>query len=73
MPESLRWDRLRFMARRIAAGDAGHPAHRLAGTFLESMPGSLDDLQQHVSNVDLAGFRERSVVQIAGAVEDYLS
>jgi hypothetical protein len=37
------------------------------------MPGSLDDLQQHVSNVDLAGFRERSVVQIAGAVEDYLS
>jgi len=67
------WDRLRFMAGRIAAGDVGHPAHRLAGEFLGSMPGSLDDLQRHVSNVDLAGFRERSVVQIAGAVEDYLS
>ncbi len=67
------WDRLRFMARRIAAGDDGHPAHRLAGEFLGSMPGSLDALQRHVSNVDLAGFRERSVEQITGAVGDYLS
>ena len=66
------WDRLRFMARRIAAGDDNHPAHRVAEEFLDSMPDSLDRLLESVTREDLFRFRERSVDSLAAALEEYL-
>ena len=67
------WDRLRFMARRIAKGDDSHSAHRLADEFLRSMPTSLERLYQYVSAEDLADFRQRSVEQLTRAVGEYLA
>ena len=67
------WERLRFMARRIAAGDDEHPAHQVADEFLRNMPASLDDLFQYVSRDDLARFRKRSADHLTHAVGDYLS
>ena len=66
------WDRLRFMASRIAAGDDGHPAHGLADRFLQSMPGSLDRLYQAVPRNRLASFKKSSVKALVQAVGEYL-
>ena len=67
------WDRLRFMARRMAAGDDAHPAHAVAGEFLEAMPDSLDRVLECVSRRELSDFRERSVERLSAALEEYLS
>ena len=67
------WERLRFMAQRISAGDDAHPAHRVADEFLRDLPDSLDRLYEVVPSDQLADFRERSVDQLARAIGEYLS
>ena len=67
------WDRLRFMARRIAAGNETHRAHDIADRFLVDMPDSLEGLFGSVSKTKLADYKERTVQAVAGAVESYLS
>ena len=71
--KSFSWDRLRFMAGRIAGGDETHPAQRLADEFLEGIPGSLDGLFDYVSRDDLGRFRSRAVDSVTSAIGDYLS
>ncbi len=67
------WERLRFMARRIAMGDESHPAHAAADDFLESMPASLEALFEIVSPGDLDEFTRRSVDTLRLHIESYLS
>lgn len=67
------WERLRFMARRIAAGDEAHRAHRLADDFLREMPGSLDGLHNVVSRSDLDGFKSCAVDTLTQTVGEYLA
>jgi hypothetical protein len=45
----------------------------MADQFLRDMPESLNDLYGYVSTEELAGFRERSVAVLVGALRDYLS
>ena len=66
------WERLRFMARRIAAGDDQHRAHELADDFLNTLPESLDALHEVVPRDDLAEFKTRTVDALAKAVGEYL-
>ena len=66
------WERLRFMARRIAAGDETHPAHREAEEFLRAMPESLERLYQVVPRLDVAKFKHNTVEALVRAVGDYL-
>ena len=66
------WDRLQFMARRVAAGDEGHPAHMVADRFLKSMPGSLERLYQTVPRRNLADFKQRAAEALVRVVDDYL-
>ena len=66
------WDRLRFMASRIAAGDETHPAHQVAEEFVNSMPESLERLHQSVSRSDVMNYKERTVEALVRAVGDYL-
>ena len=73
MEREFEWDRLRFMARRIAAGDDGHAAHRVAVEFLRTMPASLERLYQLVSRDDLVRFKQQATETLACTVEDYLS
>ena len=67
------WERLRYMAKRIAGGDDDHPAHRIADRFLESMPESLEELHRIVPEDNLESFKERSVDALVRGVGDYLS
>jgi hypothetical protein len=66
------WERLRFMAQRMAAGDDTHPPHRMADDFLRAMPSSLDVMHQYVTANDLTRFKETVVEKLAGAVGEYL-
>ncbi len=65
------WERLRFMARRIARGDADHPAHQIADEFLGAMPGSLETIFDHVSRDDLSEFRSRAIERMVHVVGHY--
>ena len=67
------WERLRFMARRIAAGDETHRAHRLADDFLREMPDSLDGLHNVVSRSDLDVFKSCAVDTLTRTVGEYLA
>ena len=66
------WDRLRFMANRVARGDASHPAHAVAEGFVAGMPGSLDALYARVpaENIDL--YRQRTVDALVDEVGRFL-
>jgi hypothetical protein len=66
------WNRLRFMARRIAAGDDGHPAHQVADDFVQSMPGSLETLCESVPGKDLTNLKDRTIQSLVRVVGDYL-
>ena len=66
------WDRLRFMARRVAAGDENHPAHEVANRFVQAMPESLESLFELVPRGNLADFNERTVEVLIDPLGDYL-
>ena len=67
------WDRLRLMANRVARGQASHPAHAVAESFLIGMPGSLDMLYERVpaENIDL--YRQRTVDALVDEVRRFLT
>ena len=71
--QGFRWERLRFMARRIASGSEDHPANQIAEKFLKAMPESFETLFERVSRDELAAFREMAVDHLAGALKEYLS
>jgi len=66
------WDRLQFMARRIAGGDDAHPAHRLAEEFLRDAPQGLDDLYDLVPRRSVADYKERTIETLVDALGNYL-
>jgi hypothetical protein len=72
MERGFSWDRLRFMARRIAAGDEAHPAHHIAEEFVQNMPYSLERLHQRVPRKMFEEYREITLESLVKAVEDYL-
>jgi hypothetical protein len=67
------WDRLRFMARRIAAGDDVSAAERFVDEFIEGMPGSLDQVYALVPRTTIDEFRADAVGRLVVAVGEYLS
>ena len=67
------WERLRFMARRISAGDESHPAYEHAENFIGSVNGSLDALYDLVPRSGVEEYMAESVETIAAGVKDYLS
>ena len=72
LSKGFSWNRLNFMARRIAAGDEGHPAGNIATEFVQAMPHSLERLYQLVPRRNLTDFRERTIASLATAVGNYL-
>lgn len=66
------WERLRFMAKRIAAGNENHPAHQIAEEFIQSAPQSLEDLYQLVPRHKLEDFKEQTVESLVQSVGEYL-
>lgn len=66
------WERLRFMARRIAAGAESHPAYEIAEEFVQDAERGLERLYDSVPENRLATFRERCVDSLAERVGEYL-
>lgn len=66
------WERLRFMARRIARGDEAHAAHAVADELLSATPESLETMFEVVSRDDLREFERRSVDTLCDHIEGYL-
>jgi hypothetical protein len=66
------WDRLRFMARRVAGGNGDHPAHGVTDEFLRSVPEGKDRLYEIVPEDRLAAFVQRAVDIQSQTVSDYL-
>ena len=72
LAQGFSWDRLRFLARRIAQDDENHPAHRVAHEFVESMPDSLQSLYQAIPRSNLSGYKEQTIQALAEVVGEYL-
>lgn len=73
MSGGFSWERLRFMARRISAGDERHPAYTYAERFVQSVDESLDALYDHVPRSHVTQFRDEAVETIVASLRDYLS
>jgi hypothetical protein len=67
------WKRLKFMAKRIAAGDDSHPAHDVANGFIDEIPRSLEDLYRVVPEGRLVAYKKQAREALEAAVADYLS
>lgn len=67
------WERLRFMARRISAGDETHPAFAHTERFLESVDGSLAALRESVPQSAVDEFTETAIDTLTEALKGYLS
>lgn len=73
MSGGFSWERLRFMARRISAGDENHPAYTYTERFLTSVDDALDTLYDHVPRSHVEEFRAEAVETIVDSLQDYLS
>ncbi|MBM3948424.1 MAG: zinc dependent phospholipase C family protein [SAR202 cluster bacterium] len=72
MQHAYEWERLRNQARRIAAGDDGHAAHRLADDFIRGLPESLARLHEAVPPKEWATYQERTVRSLVETAGEYL-
>lgn len=66
------WERLRFMARRIASGDEGHPAHELADAFVNDSSDGLERMYEYIPRGSEEEYQETVVASLTKAIEDYL-
>ncbi len=73
MSGGFSWERLRFMARRISAGDESHPAYEYAERFITSVDESLDALYDYVPKSRVEEFKAEAVETIIDSLRDYLS
>ncbi len=73
MAGGFSWERLRFMAKRISAGDENHPAHKYSERFITSVNGSLQTLYDHVPKSRIEEFRNEAVETIVDSLREYLS
>jgi hypothetical protein len=67
------WERLGFMARRIARGEESHPAYQVAADFIGNPTERLSELYEIVPSRDLQDYKERTVESLVGYVRDYIS
>ena len=67
------WERLKFMATRIAAGAPDHPAHGIAEEFVRTLPESIDRLHEDVPRRDFDGYQEQTVEHLVRFLGDYLA
>ena len=65
------WDRLEFMANRIAKGNSQHPAVGLAKDFIADPAGGVDDILERLPNGILEEFSNRSLENIDKALKEF--
>lgn len=67
------WERLRFMARRIARGRDGHKAYEVAEEFIADVRQGLDRVFRVVAEEDLERFWEKALAETGRWLEAYLA
>lgn len=67
------WERLHFMARRIASGDETHPAFRMADEFVADVPHGMERLGELVPLDNLNEYKKQTLDGLVDAVGGYLS
>ena len=67
------WERLRFMARRIADGKDLNPAYEHAERFLDSVPESLSNLYDLVPKSRIDDFKLEVTDTVAAGLKEYLT
>ena len=65
------WDRLEFMANRIAKGNSQHPVVGLAKDFIADPAGGVDDILERLPNGILEEFSNRSLENIDKALKEF--
>ncbi len=60
LSKDFSWDRLKFMAKRVARHDDQHPAHEVAEKFICQLPESLDNLWEKVPQNTLSTFERHA-------------
>ena len=66
------WERLRFMARRIASGEERHPAHELADAFVNDSSDGLERMYEYIPRGSELEYQKAVVASLTRALEDYL-
>lgn len=66
------WERLRFMARRIAYGKDTHPAHQLADDFLTNASSGLERIYQYIPRSSPEQYQQTALSSLTKAVQEYL-
>lgn len=66
------WDRLRFMARRIASGEETHPANTLADAFLNDASDGLERMYEYIPRGSEEEYQHTVVSSLTKAIADYL-
>ncbi len=66
------WERLRFMARRIASGEEGHPAHELADAFVLDAAGGLERIYEYIPRTSGEEYEDAALASLTKAVKAYL-
>ena len=73
MERGFTWERLRFMARRIASGDETHPAFRMVDEFVADVPQGMERLGDLVPSHNLDEYRRQTLDGLVDVVGNYLS
>ncbi len=73
LDKEFNWERLRFMARRIASSTEEAKTTELCERFLKSLPQGLDSIYQKVPESKVSGYRQETIQKSVGVVGDYLS
>ena len=66
------WERLRFMAQRIASGNEEHPAHQLADAFVNDSNDGLERMYEYIPRGSEEEYQETVVASLTKAIEEYL-
>jgi len=67
------WERLRFMAKRIAAGIDNHPAHQIADDFILNTDHGLKNIYSKLPINALQAYRMQTVESLVNVIGEYLS
>lgn len=73
LDHNFTWERLRFMAQRISAGEKRHPAHKIANDFIALMPTSLQQLFDKIPEQTLHNFKQDCISISASRIARFLS
>jgi len=66
------WERINFMANRIASGNKNHPALHYADNFIKNLPESINEIYKYVPEYRIRYFLHHGKETVIKALEQYL-